>query len=77
MIICKFKCSCMPIRAEVEVPPRRPDEDILFWMDNCVTSSIYLAHRKLSPNCASKKMDELLIPNPDAAEYIGQEVKLN
>lgn len=77
-MICKYKCYCMEKEAELTVPDRLPDEDIVHWMETAVGFALYTAHRLRSPNCQSTSVQYLKIPhNGDGETPLGTMPKLN
>lgn len=71
MILILYKCQCLPAERTVEILPRRADEAIAFWMQNCVGAALYLDHRKYSPDCRETEMEYVKIPSPDNAPFLG------
>jgi hypothetical protein len=64
MITVKFTCGrCNCVDTTVAVRFRRPDEDILIWMEE-VKERIAAAHRDQSPRCRTTKMKHAMIPLP-------------
>lgn len=66
----KYKCSCMRVEAEIDVPDRLPVAAIEPWMEN-VTFNISYDHSQRSPYCRSNKMEYVRIPLPDGSPQIG------
>lgn len=74
----KYKCQCMTEEAVLSVPARRPGEDIVFWMNSCVQTSLYLDHRRRSPKCRRDTMEYADIHiNHDPDTYVGQGPRLS
>lgn len=59
--------ACGVHQAEVKVRARRPDEDIMPWMES-LTIALTLDHRRRSPLCAAESMDEVRVPLPSAQD---------
>lgn len=61
--------GCGLHRAEVSVPMRQPDQDLMKWMD---TLGICLAndHAKRSPECTAHSCADVMIPIA-GTEYVG------
>lgn len=66
----KYKCSCMRVEAEIDVPDRLPVAPIEPWMENTIHNIAY-DHSQRSPHCRARKMDYVMIPLPDGSPQIG------
>lgn len=51
-----YKCACMKDEAQVDVPSRNEDEEIMSWM-NILGAALTVDHRRRSPLCMSEKME--------------------
>lgn len=72
-ITCKYTCrSCGLQRVEVQVPARGDQDNPVHYLEQVVAMHISADHRRRSPRCASRKMDELMIPMPEGSERIGE-----
>lgn len=62
MITVLFSCDgCGLVDKKVEIRFRRPDEEILHWM-NHVRGAVARCHSAARPKCRSRVMKELKIP---------------
>lgn len=77
MIEVRYKCACMPAEASIQVPFRNENEDVVQWMQNCLTPAIYLDHRRRSPNCRAAVMEYAKLPVPENARFIGGKPEVN
>jgi hypothetical protein len=64
----KFKCVCTPEEQSMEVRTRRPDEDILEYMDY-VTALLGKWHR--GRMCLSNKLEYMKMPIPSENGRVG------
>ena len=70
-IICKYTCpECGVNRAEVSVPVRPPDMDVVHWVQNVAAHYLAADHAMRSPACTCNTMSEMMIPI-SGAERIG------
>lgn len=65
-----YKCRCQPVEQTIPVPDRRPDTDIIQWM-NMVQVCIGTDHSGMSPNCRATKMEYAKIPFDDGSPGVG------
>lgn len=56
-----YKCGCMAAETEIEVTDRRPNGDILPWME-MVQHAISVDHAALSPMCRRGALEYAKIP---------------
>jgi hypothetical protein len=67
----KYSCKgCRIYRATFDVPAREPDEEVTDWMGATVRL-VAQEHRRRSPFCRSKELQELMIPMLDPAGRVG------
>jgi len=65
MILLKYTCAkCSLVDAEVEVPDRKPGEDIAVWMRYAI-SYVRYDHGHRSPWCFPKSFTNIKIPITD------------
>lgn len=72
MIVLYSCAGCGLKNTRCEVRTRRPDEDIIAWMEDAVTFTLSVNHRLHSPECRATSMTEVMIPI-DGVERIGDE----
>ena len=75
MITLMFSCDgCGLSKHPFQVPARETeDQSVLQWMEK-VKMWVGDEHCRVSPNCQSTTMKELMIPT-EGAEFIGQQVE--
>lgn len=66
----KYKCQCMKVETEIDVPDRLPMADLMRWMDNC-TMNVTFDHSQRSPHCRSQTIEYAAIPLPEGSDQIG------
>lgn len=66
-----YKCHCMKGEAVIAVPDRRPNTDILIWME-LVTFCIQFDHKALSPHCLSNTMQYVKLPIDETTGLVGR-----
>lgn len=52
-----YKCRCMPNEETIFVRDRKPDEDIVDWVEQICGRAIAEDHIRRSPRCRSTKME--------------------
>ena len=67
--------SCGVKDAEVQVPERGPNEDVVRWLEQKAAGAISVHHRQVSPLCRASKMTHVKIPLPQSGEGIGYPTK--
>lgn len=70
-MIVHWKCRCMPAEAQVQVPDRNDDEDVVDWVQGPVARAISIAHLRINPDCRETRMEMVKIPLEDEAKGIG------
>ena len=70
-MIVLYRCSCLTEDAKVEVPERRPAEDIVLWVEQVVGSRLGQDHTKRSPKCRETTMTYVKIPVDDNPRGVG------
>lgn len=62
MIQVKFSCKvCGKLEQLVDVPNRKPNEDLMFWMNEVCMQVVKAKHYIISPECTATNVD-LMIP---------------
>lgn len=61
----KYLCSCLSAEVEVQVPERKPNQDIVDWMERVLGNAIGADHRRRSPRCTRTTMTHCKIPMGD------------
>ncbi len=56
-----YKCKCLTSEVEIDVPDRRPNTDILPWVE-MVQACIGFDHSQLSPQCRRVEMEYMKLP---------------
>lgn len=77
MILISYTCRCLVDHVDVPVRDRASGEDIADWMANVVIEQLAIDHRKRSPTCTSDRLDEVRIPMPENAPFIGGKPRLD
>lgn len=72
-----YKCHCMSKEASIGVPFRRPSENVVEWMQSCVSTAIYLDHRRRASDCRAAAMEYAKIQVPENAPSIGARPEVN
>lgn len=52
-----YKCRCMDSEATIAVPDRKPDQDIVNWVEITVAGGMGEDHRRRSPHCQADKVE--------------------
>lgn len=65
-----YKCRCMAVEVEIDIPDRRPGTDVAAWMEN-LQRNVGFDHSALSPICRHPATQYLKIPNPEDAPQLG------
>lgn len=66
-----YKCACMTTEVLIDVPGRRPGEDVVTWMERIVRPWLGEDHRLRSPFCQAKAVEYLKLPLPEDGRRIG------
>jgi len=69
-IECKYSCFQCGVYRQSVIVPARGTEDVKVWLDQAA----YIMsrdHDKRSPGCRITKLDEVMIPMPDATSKVG------
>jgi hypothetical protein len=76
MITVMFSCKgCGLDKRKVEVTARESAEvDVVNWLEEVVQPRVAEEHKRLSPHCPNPNCD-LLLPTPEGAEFLGQQVE--
>lgn len=56
-----YKCGCMAVQTEIDVPDRRPVTDIGDWME-MVQKNIGFDHAQISPMCRNQALEYARFP---------------
>lgn len=56
-----YKCACIGQETSVDVPDRRPDTDIIDWMQ-FVQQCLGFDHSQMSPHCRAGQVEYAKIP---------------
>lgn len=74
MITVKYECKVCNASRDVQVPARETiDQPVTDWVKS-VAGHCGADHERHSPRCKSRHVD-LRIPNPDNAEFVGQQIE--
>lgn len=72
----RYSCvECGVQNAPVSVRERRPNEDVVYWVEQVCGLQIALDHTQRSPHCTSRKMTDLKIPLPEGGGRLGEATK--
>lgn len=71
-----YKCRCLLLEREVEVPERPRDGDLIVWVQYVVGGCVLMDHSTVSPYCKQQEMEYVKIPVDENAEGIGQKPHL-
>lgn len=66
-----WKCKCMAMEAELDVPDRRPYTQITDWMA-IVGQCISFDHKELSPECTETSVEYVKVPLEEGAPIGGK-----
>lgn len=71
-IQCKYSCGkCGIHRQVVTVRERKPDEDVVHWMEKVAAASLSRDHDLRSPGCKITSFTEVMIPYPEGCTRVG------
>lgn len=71
----KYTCGlCDIVNAEVQVPARESDEDLMSWMDK-MGRALAEDHIRRSPNCRPQRFKNVMIPLENAGWVGGPPVQ--
>lgn len=78
-MFCKvfYKCRCMKAEASVLVMERKPDEDVVAWMENKLGAAVGRDHRRRSPKCKMTKMEYAKVPMDKVSGLVGKDDRSN
>lgn len=71
-----YSCHLCGIEnVEVAVRMRKPEEDVIKWMNGVVIVRLGLDHHSRSPHCRPDKLWDVKIPVPEGTKFIGGPVE--
>lgn len=76
MIGVRYKCTCMGVEAEVEIPSRYRDTGIEDWM-NLVQHCLTIHHTAHSPLCQLVTTEYIKIPYDEKEPGVGMKAVVN
>lgn len=65
-----YKCRCMKHETSIDVPDRRPNTDLMDWME-LVQYCMTVDHHWLAPLCRAEGIEYAKIPMDEDAPGIG------
>ena len=66
-----YKCTCMAEEIAIDIPGRRPDQEITDWMEHTVKPWLGEDHQLRSPFCQAKAVEYLKLPMPEDGRRVG------